>query len=260
MRSSLSSSEPGGPGIVLKTGREGPVRRRHHPWVYSQAVERVEEAGADAGAAADAAGGLLPVRSADGSVIGWGQYSPGSLIAVRMVTFSAERPSDDWVEQRIGAAWDLRTRARVGQRLVPHRERGGRFSARAGHRPLCRHRRRLSAHAGHGGAPRQDCGLPLRPAAGAPGFRPAGRALCPRRETVRGFRVRCGARATGRPSSREGNVRLKVDFARGQKTGFYLDQRANRTLIAQSCAGKDRSQPVLVHGRGRPQGGGGRAP
>ena len=37
---------------------------------------------------------------------------------------------------------------------------------------------------------------------------------------------------------REGDVRLKVDFAHGQKTGYYLDQRANRSLIARSSAGK----------------------
>jgi len=37
---------------------------------------------------------------------------------------------------------------------------------------------------------------------------------------------------------REGGVPLKVDFAHGQKTGFYLDQRANRSLIARSSSGK----------------------
>ena len=36
----------------------------------------------------------------------------------------------------------------------------------------------------------------------------------------------------------ESGVRFTIDFARGQKTGFYLDQRANRTLAAGLAAGK----------------------
>jgi 23S rRNA (cytosine1962-C5)-methyltransferase len=37
---------------------------------------------------------------------------------------------------------------------------------------------------------------------------------------------------------REGAVRLIVDFQAGQKTGYYLDQRANRRLIARLSAGR----------------------
>ena len=33
-------------------------------------------------------------------------------------------------------------------------------------------------------------------------------------------------------------MRFIIDFARGQKTGFYLDQRANRTFAAGLAAGK----------------------
>jgi 23S rRNA (cytosine1962-C5)-methyltransferase len=38
---------------------------------------------------------------------------------------------------------------------------------------------------------------------------------------------------------REGAVRLIVDFQAGQKTGYYLDQRANRRLIARVSAGRN---------------------
>jgi 23S rRNA (cytosine1962-C5)-methyltransferase len=48
------------------------------------------------------------------------------------------------------------------------------------------------------------------------------------------------ARGEGEGSTviREGGVRLRVDFAHGQKTGFYLDQRANRTLISRCSRDK----------------------
>jgi 23S rRNA (cytosine1962-C5)-methyltransferase len=42
----------------------------------------------------------------------------------------------------------------------------------------------------------------------------------------------------GRAVITEGGVRMIVDFARGQKTGFYLDQRANRTACAAVAAGR----------------------
>jgi 23S rRNA (cytosine1962-C5)-methyltransferase len=42
----------------------------------------------------------------------------------------------------------------------------------------------------------------------------------------------------GRTVITEGGVKAVVDFARGQKTGFYLDQRANRTACASVAAGR----------------------
>jgi len=37
---------------------------------------------------------------------------------------------------------------------------------------------------------------------------------------------------------RENGVKLKVDFEKGQKTGFFLDQRVNRELAGTYCKGK----------------------
>ncbi len=97
----MSSSDPAvSSGISLKSGRDGPIRKRHHPWIYSQAVAQV---------GANDFSDPLPVHSADGTTIGWGLYSPDSLIAVRMISFSAEEPQKDWVERRMQAAKSLRT-------------------------------------------------------------------------------------------------------------------------------------------------------
>jgi len=229
VRNSLSSSDSAGPGIVLKEGREGPVRRRHHPWVYSQAVERVDDL--------DAPGGLLPVRSADGSVIGWGHYSPGSLIAVRMVAFSAEKPPEDWVEQRIRTAWSLRNRLGLdtdSYRIVNAEGDylpGLVIDLYADTAVVCPHTR--SVEAGLDRIAEFLC-------AEQPGLR-----VFVRRDEhfarVEKLSIASGyVRGDGDGATviKEGNVSLKVDFAHGQKTGYYLDQRANRTLIAKSCVGK----------------------
>jgi 23S rRNA (cytosine1962-C5)-methyltransferase len=234
VRSFLSSSDSRVPGIVLKSGREGPVRRRHHPWVYSQAVERVEGAEENG----SAAGGILPVRAADGSVIGWGQYSPGSLIAVRMVAFSAEKPSDDWVEQRIGTAWALRTALALDTDSYRIVNAEGDFlpglviDLYADTAVVCPHTRGVEAR--------------LEAIADSLCSRQPGLKVFVRRDEhfarVERLSVASGylrGEGDGTTVITEGNVRMKVDFARGQKTGFYLDQRANRTLIARSCAGKN---------------------
>jgi 23S rRNA (cytosine1962-C5)-methyltransferase len=42
----------------------------------------------------------------------------------------------------------------------------------------------------------------------------------------------------GTATIREGPVRILVDYERGQKTGYYLDMRENRSIIARCCAGK----------------------
>ena len=48
---------------------------------------------------------------------------------------------------------------------------------------------------------------------------------------------------------RERGRRYRVDLAEGQKTGFYLDQRDARDLVAAAGAGPTRARSVLLHGR-----------
>ncbi len=229
MRSFLSSSDSTGPGIVLKEGREGPLRRRHHPWVYSQAVDRVDEA--------EAAGGLLPVRSAEGSVIGWGQYSPGSLIAVRVVAFTAEKPPDDWIEQRIRTAWALRNRLALDTDSYRVVNAEGDFlpglviDLYADTAVVCPHTRSVEARLDQ----IADCLCAQQPGLRVFVRRDEHFARIEKLSVASGYLRGDGE---GTTVISEGNVRMRVDFAHGQKTGFYLDQRANRTLIARCCVGK----------------------
>ncbi len=224
-----SSSDAAGPRIVLQPGRDGPVRKRHHPWIYSQAVAEAPEGAA--------AGGVLPVRSSSGALLGWGLYSPGSLIAVRMVSFSEERPPEDWIELRIRAAWELRAGFGLDTDALRIANAEGDFlpglviDRYADTIVVSVHTRGMEAA--------RD-----RIVASLAALAPDARVYFRRDEHFARVEGLVGASGYGRGEGdgttiiREAGVRLKVDFAHGQKTGYYLDQRANRGAIARCCAGK----------------------
>ena len=71
--------------IILKAGKERPLFR-HHPWVYSNAIDRLE-------------GKLYPgctvhVLSHEGQFVAKGLYSPVSQIRVRVLTWDEAEPID----------------------------------------------------------------------------------------------------------------------------------------------------------------------
>ncbi|HEX3773558.1 MAG TPA: class I SAM-dependent rRNA methyltransferase [Polyangiaceae bacterium] len=71
--------------VVIKAGHVQPVWAGH-PWVFAQAIERVE-GGAQAG-------DEIQVRDARGNVLGRGLYSPRSAIPVRLFTRDDQTPID----------------------------------------------------------------------------------------------------------------------------------------------------------------------
>jgi 23S rRNA (cytosine1962-C5)-methyltransferase len=71
--------------VILKAGHVQPVWAGH-PWVFAQAVERIE--------GGVAAGDEVEVRDPRGQVLGRGLYSPGSAIPVRLYTRDRDRAID----------------------------------------------------------------------------------------------------------------------------------------------------------------------
>ena len=69
------------PVLVLKTGREKSLKRRH-PWVFSGAIEKV--------VGEPQSGETVLVRTAEGTPLGLGAYSATSQIRGRMWTFDAD--------------------------------------------------------------------------------------------------------------------------------------------------------------------------
>lgn len=226
------------PAIRLKPGREKSLLRRH-PWIFEGGVERVE--------GSPAAGDIVAVRGADGAFLARAGYSPASQIVARVWSFDErERIDDAQVVARIERA--VARRARLADRtdamrlvnsesddlpgLVVDRYAGG-LSCQFLTAPIERMREpildALAAIPGvHAIYDRSD-GL-ARKREGLP----------PRGGLVRGeapegpFEIRETPRGAGGKERR-----FLVDLSGGQKTGFYLDQRENRDLVASLARGRE---------------------
>jgi 23S rRNA (cytosine1962-C5)-methyltransferase len=215
--------------ILLKEGRAEALAARRHPWVYSGAILRAE--------GVDPAAGLAPVADASGAVVAWGWYSPGSLIGVRVVCWQREPPPEDWLERRLEAAAALRRGLRLDSDAFRLVNAEGDFlpglvvdvyRRTTVVRPLAR---------GLEGAMQ-------RITARLSGLLPGNAVYLKRDEKaarLEGLGLPTGyLRGTGdgRQRIREGELELEVDIERGQKTGFYLDQRDSRLLVRRLAAGR----------------------
>lgn len=84
--------------VILKKGKEFSIQR-FHPWIFSGAIQKIE------GEAYE--GSWVEVADFKNNILGFGHYQNGS-IAVRMLSFKKEKPSDDFWVQKIKIALQLR--------------------------------------------------------------------------------------------------------------------------------------------------------
>ncbi len=213
---------------VLKPGRDKAVRNRHH-WIFSGAIRELPDF---------EDGAILPVRSAEGDLLGHGYFNRKSSITGRMISFG-EEPPEAAVRRSVERALALRSRL---------------FD------PALTNARRLINAEGDGLpgliADFYDDVLVLQVATlGMERLKPLivqllSDALRPRtileksdlparREEGLGD---AEALLAGEPVERvrilEAGVSYWVSLAGGQKTGFYLDQRESRKLVREFAAGR----------------------
>lgn len=208
--------------IVLKAGRDRPVRAGH-PWIFSGAIA--------SGLSERAGGDPVRVRSHEGRVLGVGYANPRTTIAVRLVSHTDEPLDDALVARRIDDALALRraclpeaTAYRVlngeGDRLP------GVVVDRYGDVLVCQ---MLTAGAARL-APTVLATLDARLAPRTIYERSEGAV---RREE--GLPDATGVRSGVEPpvplEIEEAGARFLVDVVRGQKTGFFLDQREARRCV-----------------------------
>jgi 23S rRNA (cytosine1962-C5)-methyltransferase len=86
-------------GVILKPGKDKAVRNRHH-WIFSGAIRTMPDFDN---------GSILPVRSADGDLLGHAYFNRDSSITGRMVSFGKSAP-EDAIRQSIEQAVRLRRR------------------------------------------------------------------------------------------------------------------------------------------------------
>ena len=219
------------PRLILKPGREKSLLR-HHPWVFSGAVERLE------GEAVP--GGEVTVADHRGKALAAAGYSPASQIAARVWSFDPEeRIGREFFRRRIAAALDYRRALglmdeRGGCRLIfSEGDRlPGIVADRYGRWVVVQF---LSAPAE---AHRMEVAEELL-AAGFAGVFERSDAAVRRKE---GLAERSGVLMGAEPPSElvveESGDRFAVDVRHGQKTGFYFDLRDVRSLVRRIAPGK----------------------
>lgn len=218
------------PALVLKPGREKSLARRH-PWVFSGAVERVE--------GAPGIGDTVAVRDAAGDFLAWAAYSPHSQIRARVWSFAAADSID-------AAFFDARIRASVERRAglagvtdavrLIHGEADGLPGV------VCDRYAALAVlQLSSAGAERWRDAI-VDAVIDAGGCRTAYERSDLEVRELEGLASRTGSLRGAPPdiaTIAEHGIRYRVDFAHGQKTGFYLDQRANRSRLRALAAGRE---------------------
>ena len=210
------------PRLVLKAGRDKSLRHRH-PWIFSGAIERVE--------GAPASGDSVAVVAPDGAFLAWAAFCGESQIRARAWSFDAADTIDEaFLEKKLAAAIARRERLVEGDamRLVHGESDGlpGLVADRYGDTVVVQV---LSAGAERW---RAFWGPALARLTGA-------RCVYERSDaevrSLEGLPHRVGPLVGAAPAYArivEDGIAYDVDVVRGQKTGFYLDQRDNRALAA----------------------------
>jgi 23S rRNA (cytosine1962-C5)-methyltransferase len=219
--------------LILKPGREKSVLRRH-PWIFSGAVQRVDEPSA-------ASGSTVDLLAFNGQFLARAAYSPISQIRARVWTFADESIDADFFRKRIRQAIVKRQTLNIirhtnAYRLI-HAESDGipglvvdRYddvlvlqSLTAGSEfwketladILLEETGLQKIYERSDADVRQLEGLP--PCTG------------PLRGEIYDLRI----------TIYEYGLKFNVDIANGHKTGFYLDQRDNRHRVGELAKDRD---------------------
>lgn len=220
--------------ITLKPKREASVARRH-PWIFSGAVARAESL--------PAAGGTVHVFDDHGGFLTSAAWSPHSQIRARLWSFDADEAIDaDFFRRRLERALEVRQQidrqpSSTAGRLVYAEadDLPGLIVDRYGDFLVCQF---LSAGADHHRAVIVD---QLRQLLGeVRGIYERSDAEVRRKEGLDPVAGNLwGEEPPERVEITEGDLRFLVDIKGGHKTGFYLDQRINRALVAAHAGGAE---------------------
>jgi 23S rRNA (cytosine1962-C5)-methyltransferase len=222
--------------VTLKPSKEKSLLRRH-PWVYANAIDRVE--------GKPAAGATVVVRAHDGRFLARAAYGPHSQIRVRVWSFDENEPIDH-------AFFKRRVQRAVAHRRAMVRDTGAVrlvFGEADGLPGLivdhyvaddASARGQLVCQFMAAGveAWKEPIVAALVAATGCPNVYERSDVSIREKE---GLEQTTGVLAGDPPPATlitvENGVRYHVDVRSGHKTGFYIDQRDNRALV-QTYAGE----------------------
>ena len=220
--------------IVLKKGREKPVRNRH-PWLFSGAVARVEGSPSN--------GDLVSVVTANGDWLATAYYNEKSQIIGRIISWQQDQINNLFWRDKLAAAVALRTRLNLSAHTDAYRL----INAEADGLPglvVDRYGDWLVMQC-------QTLGIDMRKKALAEQLasllKPKG--IVERSDVavrkLEGLQQTRGVLWGKEPPEElfvsENGIKFGVNLLNGHKTGLYLDQRDNREIVCSPTmvAGKD---------------------
>lgn len=219
------------PQIILKKGKEESLKR-FHPWVFSGAIQTIEEGIEE--------GDTVRLVNRNGDFIAVGHYQEGS-IAVRVLTFEDREINDDFWHSRISSA--LKMRQSIGIADSPSNNTYRLVHGEGDNLPgliidVYGDTAVMQAHSIGMHKVRKEIAkalvdvmesrisnvyyksettLPFMDATDMNGFIYGG---------------------SDNNVALENGLKFRVDWLKGQKTGFFVDQRENRSLLEKYAAGK----------------------
>ena len=218
--------------VLLKRGKEESLRR-YHPWIFSGAIQRIDGKPEE--------GDVVTVYTNDRQFIARGHVQVGS-IAVRVLTFNDEPIDQDFWEKRIATAFDLRERTGISSRednntyRLVHGEGDnlpGLIIDIYGDTAV------MQAHSVGMHVNRLEIAEAVKKVMGE-----KIKNIYYKSDTTLPYKADInkdnGYIMGGNAScvSTEYGLKFNIDWLRGQKTGFFVDQRENRALLEKYAKGR----------------------
>jgi len=218
--------------IILRKGKEESLKR-FHPWIFSGAVHHIE--------CDPAEGDIVEVLNSEGRFVALGHWQIGS-IAVRILTFKRQKIDADFWKKRLSSALDVRRSIGVAgtsynnmYRLV-HGEGDnlpGLIIDIYGKNAV------MQAHSVGMHVCRMEIAEALKDVMGEDL-----KAVYYKSETTLPYKASLGQEngfILGESDDNiaiENGLKFHIDWLKGQKTGFFVDQRENRTLVERYAHGR----------------------
>lgn len=218
--------------IYLKRGKEESLKR-FHPWVFSGAIQKMDKDISE--------GDIVNVVCSDGSFIGKGHYQIGS-IAVRILTFKDEPIDANFWNSRLLSALKMRISIGIADNPINNTYRlvhgegdnlPGLIIDCYGNTAV------MQAHSVGMHLCREIIAQELIKVMGN-----RIKNVYYKSETTLPFKADLGQEngflygETDEDVALENGLKFHVDWLRGQKTGFFVDQRENRSLLEKFAKGK----------------------
>lgn len=220
--------------VYLKPKKEESLLR-FHPWVFSGAIARVEGNPEE--------GEVVEVYTSDKQYIATGHYQIGS-IAVRVLSFKKEEINHDFWVRRLTVARDLRQALRL---INTEKNNACRLVHGEGDNlpgliiDLYDHTAVMQAHSAGMHVYRHEIASALKEVMGD-----TVQNIYYKSETTLPFKADLQSTENGfllggstENVAMENGLLFHVDWLKGQKTGFFVDQRENRALLEHYALGRN---------------------